>query len=293
MDEESQEPQSKISIVIWMVGFIVAIVFDVLSLIPLVGDIEEVPAGAVFVLNAIFGVQNAILIAQGAAMAIKAIPVVQWLPAWTGGVAFAWYIEHSSSKLASKIEEGAAIAGALEGENVSGVENEVSEASELEATREAGASPVGPTNQASLESGAGLEEETGRTSDRENARPSETSTERRGEEGGIPGEEGEEGEGVAEQKEGAEKEEEPEKEMETKAQRPPEEGAMEADFGPSGKDQNDKEEQGAEEPAGEQGSRNRNSEEDQKEKELRKRLEKMDERWKRIQDITSPPDEKK
>ncbi len=245
MDEESQEPQSKISIVIWMVGFIVAIVFDVLSLIPLVGDIEEVPAGAVFVLNAIFGVQNAILIAQGAAMAIKAIPVVQWLPAWTGGVAFAWYIEHSSSKLASKIEEGAAIAGALEGEE-GGLETEAEKASQAGAvTEEVGASAAG-AEAAGAEgaAGAGAEaEEAGGAPERENARPSETSTERGGEgEEGARG--GEEEEAAAEQEEGAkkEKEEESEKEMETKAQRPPEEGAMEADFGPSQEDEDSDEE---------------------------------------------------
>jgi hypothetical protein len=152
-DEQQSEP--KISLVIGVLGTLVAIILDVLSLIPFVGDIEEIPGGVVLVLDIIFGMGNVVLITQGLAMVLKAIPIVQALPVWTIAWIVTWYVENHRSKLTTAVEtvaelgsgdiaegngaaspESAKRSGvqgvAIRGEQVSGVGVESTEAESLE-----------------------------------------------------------------------------------------------------------------------------------------------------------------
>jgi len=79
MSYESPEP--KIGIVVGILGTICAAILDILSFIPFVGDIEEIPAGAGLVLMLIFGAGSPVVIAFGIAMILKAFPGTQELPA--------------------------------------------------------------------------------------------------------------------------------------------------------------------------------------------------------------------
>jgi hypothetical protein len=90
---EQPQPKSNISTTTWVLVFIVCVLFDLLSLIPFVGDIEDVPAGVILVLNLVLGVGAVILIVQGIVMVLKAIPVVQEFPLWTIGAIAAFIAE--------------------------------------------------------------------------------------------------------------------------------------------------------------------------------------------------------
>ncbi len=126
MDEDQAQPEPKISIVVGILGTTIAVFLDLLSLVPFVGDVEEIPAGMILIANVIFGMGSVVLITQGVVMLLKAIPVVQEFPLWTPAWLFIWFIENHPSELTSKVDRAAAIAGALEGE-VGGVEGAAAE----------------------------------------------------------------------------------------------------------------------------------------------------------------------
>jgi hypothetical protein len=107
MDEEEIEtegPQPKISLGVGIIGTIIAILFDILSFIPIAGDIEEVPIGVILLLNFIGGVGNTVLLVQGIVMVAKVIPGVQELPLWTPAWLFMWYLENHPSSLTTAVE---------------------------------------------------------------------------------------------------------------------------------------------------------------------------------------------
>ncbi len=119
--EGAVAPEPKISLVVGVLGVIIAIVLDVIGLIPFVDDVEELPAGMVLILSSIFGLSNVVLMVQAVAMVLKAIPIIQEVPFWTIAWCVTWYIEAHPSKLTAIAERAASVAGAVEG-NVGGLE---------------------------------------------------------------------------------------------------------------------------------------------------------------------------
>lgn len=85
MDDKTQQSKPNISVATWILVFIVCLFFDALSLIPGVGDVEDVPGAIIFLLNLIMGVGGVILMVQGVVMFLKALPFVQEIPWWTMG----------------------------------------------------------------------------------------------------------------------------------------------------------------------------------------------------------------
>jgi hypothetical protein len=158
-DNEQSEPE--ISTVIWVLVFIVCIIFDILSLIPGVGDIEDIPGAVVFVLNLALGAGGVPLTIQGIVMVGKAIPGLQELPLWTGGASVAFAAEKISAlKPALKVtQEVGAVEGGEIGEMgeagaaAEGVAAGTEEAGSVAAqTGEAGAAEAGKTAPSSGES---------------------------------------------------------------------------------------------------------------------------------------------
>lgn len=133
MENESENAQPKIGIVVGILGLLACLAMDAASLIPGVGDVEEFPAGLVFVVQMVLKMPSSVLLAQGVAMILKAIPVIQELPLWTIAWIIAWIVSNLPGKLgkvAVQAIETAAEAkgggtGAISGE-VEGVAGEVS-----------------------------------------------------------------------------------------------------------------------------------------------------------------------
>lgn len=186
MDEELEvqaaEPEEKISFVVGILGTIIAVTLDLLSLIPFVGDIEEVPAGVILFLNIISGMGTTVLAAQGTAMLLKAIPVVQELPLWTIAWGMTWYMENHPSRLTAAIETVGKLEALAEGgaANEAGAATEGAEMAEgaATATQEAGAVAEAAEG-AATGAGTGAAEAEG-SAERGPApeRPSERTTER-------------------------------------------------------------------------------------------------------------------
>jgi hypothetical protein len=133
-DNEQSEPE--ISITIWVLVFIVCILFDAASLIPGVGDIEDIPALIVVTLQFSLGffstkIGKAITVVQGGVILLKAIPIIQEFPLWTIGSVVALILEKIPALKA--VKQVAEEAGKLE----SG--GEVGELGELGAATEGAA----------------------------------------------------------------------------------------------------------------------------------------------------------
>jgi hypothetical protein len=114
--EAGEEAGHKISLVVGLLGEVVALVLDALAEIPFAGDLEEIPAGVAFILSWIGDLGPMALVAQGIAMAIRAIPGLQEIPlVWTAAWNVTWWMDAHPSKITAVIEKGATIAGAVEG----------------------------------------------------------------------------------------------------------------------------------------------------------------------------------
>lgn len=201
--DEAQEP--KISGVVGIIGTTVAVVLDLIGLIPGADDVEAVPVVAIIVLNKVSGMGDTVLLVQGGVTILKLIPVVQEFPLWTLAWLATWYMENHPLELTEKIEEAAKVAATIEGEG-GGAGTAAAEAGEA---AEAG----GVATEAGGAAEAGEAEVTG-----VETTPEIESVEEGGEEVGGEGEEGE-GEGE-EEEEKKKKEEELEEEMETKEEKP-------------------------------------------------------------------------
>jgi hypothetical protein len=180
MDEEQdvQQPEPKISFVVGLLGLIIALFFDALSLIPFVGDIEEAPAAVIFILNIISGMGTTVLATQGIAMVLKAIPLLQELPLWTVAWVATWYLENHPSKLTSALETVASVAAVAEGS--AGAATTETTAAGVTAAEEAGGafavaseSAAAGSAEAAGVAGATAEESNAARELSENARPSE------------------------------------------------------------------------------------------------------------------------
>lgn len=98
-DEEEQEPP--ISLVVGLLATIVFIILDLVSLIPGVGDIEDIPGVLVFIVSFVSDVGATILTTQALVVVIKLFPISQEFPAWTLGWFVVWYSANHPKSLVS------------------------------------------------------------------------------------------------------------------------------------------------------------------------------------------------
>jgi len=162
MADASEQSQPEISTAMWVLVFVVCITFDILSFIPIVGDVEDVPVAVAFILNLSLGVfksklGKAIAIVQGLVMVLKAIPIVQELPLWTIGAAIIWITEKfpAFKPALNLVEKVGAVEGGGAGE-LGEVEG-VAEGAAAAGTQEAG-SAAAQAGEAGAAGGVGLKE---------------------------------------------------------------------------------------------------------------------------------------
>jgi hypothetical protein len=93
MEDKNEKPKSDISVTTWVLALLACLIFDAISLIPLAGDAEDVPAGVVLIVSIILGVGPAINIIQGIVIFLKLFPAIQEWPWWTTGWLAAVIIE--------------------------------------------------------------------------------------------------------------------------------------------------------------------------------------------------------
>ena len=134
MDESAESVQEeKISVVIGVLGTIFFIIFDLLSLIPFVGDLEDILGAIIMVIGFVSDAGPVLLATQGIVMFVKAIPALQEIPAWTPAWLFIWYAENHPSAATSTVLKAAQTEAAME---EGGAESEGAEG--LGAAEEAG-----------------------------------------------------------------------------------------------------------------------------------------------------------
>jgi hypothetical protein len=106
-DEEEQAPQ--ISLVVGLLATIVFIVLDIFSIVPGVGDIEDIPGVLVLIVSFVSDVGGTILTTESIAIVIKLFPFLQAVPAWTFAWLFIWYAaNHPNSAVAGAVKLAAA-----------------------------------------------------------------------------------------------------------------------------------------------------------------------------------------
>lgn len=118
--DEKQKPEPKIDVTLIVLGFIAFILLDIVSLIPGVGDLADVPYAISFIIAFIFGDFGAMIMGTFVVVGIlKAIPIAQELPWFTiGWIITIWVDQHPSSKLAQAeklavaLESGKGVPGA-------------------------------------------------------------------------------------------------------------------------------------------------------------------------------------
>lgn len=132
MDEQTQQPEPKISIVVGVLGTIVCLIADAISFIPIAADVEEAPMIVVLFLSVVFKLGGASIGVQVVVDIIKAIPGMQELPLWTPAWLFIWWLENSNSKIAEVGQMALTVAAVAEGdvEEVEEIEEETAEAAE-------------------------------------------------------------------------------------------------------------------------------------------------------------------
>jgi hypothetical protein len=110
-DEEGSE--QKISIVIGVLGTFIFMVLDLISLIPGVGDLEDIPGVIGFIVGLVTNAGPAVSTTLGMVIVIKAIPGLQDIPAWTIGWWAVWFAtnhQNPATRLALKAAEEASSA---------------------------------------------------------------------------------------------------------------------------------------------------------------------------------------
>lgn len=155
MANNNEQPDSEISTPIGVLVMIVCVIFDILSLIPFVGDIEDIPGGIILVLNIAMGAGAFLCVTQGVVMTLKAIPFLQEVPLWTPAWAFVWFAKAHPSKITDKALQVATEASAVEGGGAAGEIGEAGAAAEgAAAGAEAAEGAAAGTGAAAKEGGA-------------------------------------------------------------------------------------------------------------------------------------------
>jgi hypothetical protein len=130
MDDEMEQDEPKISIVIGIFATIFFVLVDLACLIPGVGDVEDIFGFLGGIIAFVSDAGKELLTTLGVVMGVKAIPILQIVPAWTFGWLFVWYATNHPSAATDAILKAAQTETALEGGG--------GEASELGAVSEAG-----------------------------------------------------------------------------------------------------------------------------------------------------------
>ncbi len=106
----------KISLPVGVLIVVCAFIMDVAAEVPLAGDVEEAPAAVGLIVSNIFGLGQTIQVVIGAAMFLRALPLVQELPGiWTAAAVITWWMDANPSKATAKAQQLAATAAKAEG----------------------------------------------------------------------------------------------------------------------------------------------------------------------------------
>ncbi len=173
--DEGQKPEPKIGEALIILGFFAFILLDIVSLIPGVGDLADVPFAISFIITFIFGDFGAVIMGTFVAVGIlKAIPIAQELPWFTiGWIITIWVDRHPKSKLA-KIEKAAIAMESGKGVPGAGAAGELSAAEKVEGAEKAAAGEAKAGARPSAEGGTGKAGEEGARATREEAEKAET-----------------------------------------------------------------------------------------------------------------------